>query len=340
MESTEDRRAQRVPYQADSKPSPPTEASCVPTSGIVPPASGWCAHGETEEEPRESLLLAQKLAWYQEVNCTSSSRESYKMLAVHLDKPGGPENLYLKEVDKPNPGEGEVFLKVAANTLNRIGLTSDSSPSARLIPQKCSSDQGPLCSKTLDGSSHSGPSVNQALPNPLAFSPVTPTVLYTPALGGLCFQSQPCTSPPSPPLLAQGFLTWIIATGDIQEGETVLIHASRRGVSTADIHFTRPFKAIPPEIMHSKENIQMAQNLGAAAGFDYKKEDFSEEALKAAQGMYVCVCVFEEEAVLILTPQLNCSSPTSSSFINFSSSFLFCISYLLLPNRLLGNLVA
>lgn len=47
---------------------------------------------------------------------------SGNMLAVHFDKPGGPENLYLKEVAKPTPGEGEVLLKVAASALNRADI--------------------------------------------------------------------------------------------------------------------------------------------------------------------------------------------------------------------------
>lgn len=44
------------------------------------------------------------------------------MLAVYFDCPGGPENLYVKEVMKPQPGEGEVLVKVSASALNRADL--------------------------------------------------------------------------------------------------------------------------------------------------------------------------------------------------------------------------
>lgn len=47
---------------------------------------------------------------------------SDKMLAAYFDCPGGPENLYVKNVMKPNPGEGEVLVKVSASALNRADL--------------------------------------------------------------------------------------------------------------------------------------------------------------------------------------------------------------------------
>lgn len=47
---------------------------------------------------------------------------SEKMLAAYFDCPGGPENLYVKEVMKPHPGEGEVLVKVSASALNRADL--------------------------------------------------------------------------------------------------------------------------------------------------------------------------------------------------------------------------
>lgn len=44
------------------------------------------------------------------------------MLAAYFDRPGGPENLYMKEVVKPDPGEGEVLVRVFASALNRADL--------------------------------------------------------------------------------------------------------------------------------------------------------------------------------------------------------------------------
>ncbi|KAK2092084.1 hypothetical protein P7K49_028612 [Saguinus oedipus] len=69
----------------------------------------------------------------------------------------------------------------------------------------------------------------------------------------------------------------------------MLIHAGMGGVGTAAIQLTRLFNPIPPVTTRSEENIQLAERLGAAARFDYKKEDFSEGALKATQGVGVNV---------------------------------------------------
>ncbi|TRZ23881.1 hypothetical protein HGM15179_003233 [Zosterops borbonicus] len=45
-----------------------------------------------------------------------------KMFAAYFDRPGGPENLYMKEVVKPDPGEGEVLVRVFASALNKADL--------------------------------------------------------------------------------------------------------------------------------------------------------------------------------------------------------------------------
>lgn len=44
------------------------------------------------------------------------------MRAVSVEKPGGPENLLLRDVPRPGPKDGEVLIKVHATALNRADL--------------------------------------------------------------------------------------------------------------------------------------------------------------------------------------------------------------------------
>lgn len=73
-------------------------------------------------------------------------------------------------------------------------------------------------------------------------------------------------------------------TGNVQAGDYVLIHAGLSGVGTAAIQLTRMAGAIPLVTAGSQQKLQMAEKLGAAAGFNYKEEDFSEATLKFTKG--------------------------------------------------------
>lgn len=64
----------------------------------------------------------------------------------------------------------------------------------------------------------------------------------------------------------------------------MLIHAGASGVGTAAIQLARIAGAIPLVTIGSQDKLQMAEKLGAAAGFNYKEEDFSEAAMKFTKG--------------------------------------------------------
>lgn len=71
-------------------------------------------------------------------------------------------------------------------------------------------------------------------------------------------------------------LVAICATAQVQEGEVVLAHAGASGVGTAAIQLVRLFGAVPIVTAGSSEKLKMAENLGAAAGFNYKEESFAQ----------------------------------------------------------------
>lgn len=59
------------------------------------------------------------LLWAWHKRCSSLAK---MMRAVCVDVPGGPENLLLQTVPKPQPKDGEVLIKVHATALNRADL--------------------------------------------------------------------------------------------------------------------------------------------------------------------------------------------------------------------------
>ncbi|XP_060042639.1 quinone oxidoreductase PIG3-like isoform X2 [Erinaceus europaeus] len=213
-----------------------------------------------------------------------------KMLAVHFDQPGGPEVLCLKEVARPSPAEGEVLLEVAASALNRADLIQRQGQYApppgasNILGLEASghvAELGPGCR----GPWKIGDPAMALLPGGGQAQYVTvPEGLLMPVPEGLTLTE--AAAIPEAWLTAFQLLHCV---GGVKEGETVLIHAGTGGVGTAAIQLTRLFKAIPLVTTSPKEKIEMAKRLGAETGFDYKKEDFSEEALKTTQGVGVNV---------------------------------------------------
>lgn len=77
----------------------------------------------------------------------------------------------------------------------------------------------------------------------------------------------------------------------------MLIHAGASGIGIAAIQLVRLAKAIPIVTAGTQEKLKATENAGAAAGFNYKNEDFSEKVLALTQGknLYVKDSVTVEE---------------------------------------------
>ncbi|KFQ31212.1 Quinone oxidoreductase PIG3, partial [Mesitornis unicolor] len=208
-----------------------------------------------------------------------------KMLAAHFDCPGGPENLYVKEVMKPHPGEGEVLVKVSASALNRADLLQRR---GKYPPPKGASDilgleaagrvagLGPGCK----GRWKMGDAVMALLSGGGQAQYVTvPEGHLMPVPSDMTFIQ--AAAIPEAWLTAFQLLHFV---GKIQKGERVLIHAGASGVGLAAIQLVRLAKAVPIVTAGTEEKLKAASTAGAAAGFNYKNEDFSEKVLEFTQG--------------------------------------------------------
>lgn len=71
----------------------------------------------------------------------------------------------------------------------------------------------------------------------------------------------------------------------------MLIHAGASGVGMAAIQLVRLAKAIPIVTAGTQEKLEATAKAGAAAGFNYKNEDFSEKVFEFTQGKNLSVKV-------------------------------------------------
>jgi len=97
-------------------------------------------------------------------------------------------------------------------------------------------------------------------------------------------------------------LCWLVGLppAQVREGEVVLVHAGASGVGTAAVQLARLAGAVPVVTAGSAEKVQMAVELGAAAGFDYNQQDFADEVLGFTGGMVGDLIIRKSESVFLV----------------------------------------
>ncbi|XP_040283372.1 quinone oxidoreductase PIG3 [Bufo bufo] len=209
-----------------------------------------------------------------------------KMLAAFFDTPGGPENLYIKEVPRPVPKEGEVLVEVHASALNRADLLQRRGkypppPGASQILGLEAAGTVAALGPGVDGHWKIGDRVMALLAGGgNAQYIAVPTYQLIPIPQGMSYTD--AAAIPEAWLTAFQLLHLV---GKVQKGETVLIHAGASGVGTAAIQLCRLAGAVPIVTAGSADKIEIAKKLGAAAGFNYKVEDFGKKFLEATNNV-------------------------------------------------------
>ncbi|XP_061599461.1 quinone oxidoreductase PIG3 [Cololabis saira] len=216
---------------------------------------------------------------------TSSKNARYKcfsglarmMRAVCVDVPGGPENLVLRNVPRPEPKDGEVLIKVHAAALNRADLLQ-----RRGLYPPPPGESGLLGLEVAGTVQSLGPGLKMGW---------KPDDRVMALLGGGGYaeyvpvrEELVMPVPSNVPLREAAAIpeAWLTAfqllelIAQVKEGEVVMVHAGASGVGTAAVQLARLLGAVPVVTAGSPEKLAVAQELGAAAGFNYKEERFAQ----------------------------------------------------------------
>jgi zinc-binding alcohol dehydrogenase/oxidoreductase len=228
------------------------------------------------------------------------------MKAIRLHEIEGPESLVYEDVPEPEPGPGEIVVRLHAAALNRrdVFVTRGQYPGAKpdALPVILGSDGSGEVAARGDGAD--GPSEGtEVVIDPALYwgdDPRVPgkeyRILGLPDDGTFAqFVKVPADHVfPKPSHLSHeeaaaiplGALTAyraLVTRGQIQEGETVVVPGIGSGVATFVVQMAAALGAEVFVTSGSDEKIEKAKELGAEGGVNYNSENWSKE-LKSMAG--------------------------------------------------------
>ncbi|HEY4775091.1 MAG TPA: NAD(P)H-quinone oxidoreductase [Xanthobacteraceae bacterium] len=206
-----------------------------------------------------------------------------RMTAISIRTPGPPEVLVPEERAVPQPGEGEVLVKVAAAGVNRPD-----------VMQRMGQYPPPKGATDIPGLELAGEVV--ALGPGATRWKVGDTLTALVVGGGYaeyCAVPEPQALPiPAGLSMAEAaampetfFTVWhnVFERGALTAGETILVHGGSSGIGTVAIMLAKAFGARVFATAGSPEKCAACRRLGADLAINYRNEDFV-AAAKAATG--------------------------------------------------------
>lgn len=201
------------------------------------------------------------------------------MKAILIDKPGGADQLYIGETEKPIPQQNEVLVKVKATALNRADILQRE---GKYPPPKGASE---ILGLEIAGMAEEvGTDVSHIKKGDSIFGllPGGGYAEYAIIHKDMAMQIPESFSFTDAAAIPEVFLTAyqaLFLLAHIKKGDTVLIHAGASGVGTAAIQLAKSMDAYVI-VTASAEKHDLCKSLGADVAIDYKKEDFAEQVFK------------------------------------------------------------
>ena len=204
------------------------------------------------------------------------------MTAIVIRAPGGPEMLTPTERPVPEPGSGEILVKVHAAGVNRPDI----------MQRRGQYPPPPGAPVDVPGLEVSGEVVALG-PEAARFRPGDRVCALLPGAGYAEYAKVHETNAlpvPSGFTLVEAaaipetfFTIWpgIMERGRLAAGDTILIHGGASGIGTSAIQLARAFGARVIVTAGSAEKCEACLTLGADVAINYRTEDFVEAAKRA-----------------------------------------------------------
>jgi len=204
------------------------------------------------------------------------------MRAVIITRPGGPEVLEIQERPKPEPGIGQIRVRVRASALNRADVLQRAGNYP--VPDGVSAE--------MSGMEYAGEV--DALGASATLWKIGDRVMGIVAAGGhaeyLCVHEREAMPAPSklsweevaaiPEVFLTAYDALFLRIG-LRTGETVLIHAVASGVGTAALQLATISGGMTVGTSRSAQKLERAKQLGLQVGIDASREGWVSQIEKA-----------------------------------------------------------
>ena len=207
-----------------------------------------------------------------------------QMTAVGFDAPGGPDVLRPVTVPVPQPGPGEVLVKVAFAGVNRPDIVQRQ---GKYPPPPGAS---PIPGLEISGRVAAlGEGVTEFLPGQAVCALVSGGgyAEYCLAKAAHCLPLPEDLGLDEAAALPETLFTvWhnVFERGYARDGETLLVHGGTSGIGTMAAMLGKHFGLIVIVTCGSPEKCARALEIGAAHAIDYKASDFVEEVARITGG--------------------------------------------------------
>ena len=226
------------------------------------------------------------------------------MKAIQMTGVGGPEVLEIAEIETPEPGDGQVLIKVTATSVNRADI---SQRRGNYPPPKGDSE---ILGLEVTGIVEKlGPGVGNCVSGDRVMSLVGGGgyAEYALAYASHLIPVPDCLTDEEAACVAETYITAYLNIFDVaglNDGEIVLLHGGGGGVNTAGIQLCKQLRsACRVLVTASPGKLERVSELGADLVIDYKNKAF-EEVVRNETDRHGADVILDHIGSNYLTPNL------------------------------------